>query len=245
MRVQILLFGVLKDLVSGRTQVLDLPAGATVESVLSHYRRLAPEIEELSARLAVAVNGKYAQPSLALAEGDEVALLPPVSGGSGEPEAMPPPAPSASSVAIIHEPIDSAAAVTALKDGADGAVVVFEGTVRNNTRGRRTLYLTYEAYEEMALRMMGELAREAVETQGVRSVTLIHRLGRLEIGETSIFIAVGAAHRAQAFQTCRWLIDTLKTTIPIWKKEHFVDGAVWADGEPFPNGLVEKDKAAK
>src|ERR1700722_10966426 len=124
--------------------------------------------------------------------------------------------------------------------GEDGAVVVFDGIVRNNTRGRRTLFLVYEAYEEMALRQMRALAEEAVAVHGVRQVAMVHRLGRLEVGETSVLIAVSSAHRAQAFEACRWMIDTLKKTVPIWKKEHFEDGAVWADGEPFPSELVQK-----
>ncbi|MHB1023923.1 MAG: molybdenum cofactor biosynthesis protein MoaE [Acidobacteriaceae bacterium] len=124
--------------------------------------------------------------------------------------------------------------VAAMKAGEDGAVVVFDGIVRNNTRGRRTLYLDYEAYEEMALDQMRKLAAEAVEKFGVRDVALVHRLGKLEIGETSVLIVVASAHRGAAFDACRWIIDTLKKTVPIWKKEYFVDGAVWADGEPFP-----------
>jgi len=117
----------------------------------------------------------------------------------------------------------------------DGAVIVFEGVVRNNSRRRRTLYLDYEAYESMAFNEMKKLSKVALERFKVRDVRVVHRLGRLEIGETSIAIAVASAHRTAAFDACRWLIDTLKRTVPIWKKEHFEDGAVWADGEPFPD----------
>ena len=125
-----------------------------------------------------------------------------------------------------------------IKTGPDGAVVVFDGIVRNNTRGRQTLYLVYEAYEAMALKQMRALINEAKEQFSVRDVVLVHRLGRLGIGESSVLIAVASAHRGAAFEACRWLIDTLKKTVPIWKKEHFVDGAVWADGEPFPEEIV-------
>ena len=118
--------------------------------------------------------------------------------------------------------------------------MVFEGIVRNNTRGRRTLYLDYEAYESMALNEMRKLAEAALERFAVRDVRLVHRLGRLEIGETSVLIVVAAAHRGAAFEACRWLIDSLKKTVPIWKKEHFEDGAVWADGEPFPEEIRER-----
>ena len=115
--------------------------------------------------------------------------------------------------------------------------MIFEGVVRNQTRGRRTLYLDYEAYEEMALRQMETLAEQALRQFAVRDLALVHRLGRLEIGETSVLIVVASAHRAAAFDACRWLIDTLKRTVPIWKKEYFEDGAVWADGEPFPGEI--------
>jgi molybdopterin synthase catalytic subunit len=131
-----------------------------------------------------------------------------------------------------HELLDG------LKAAPDGAVVLFDGIVRDNTRGRRTLYLVYEAYEAMALEQMRSLAEEALTRFAVRDVVLVHRLGRLEIGETSVLIAVASAHRGAAFEACRWIIDTLKKTVPIWKKEHFVDGAVWADGEPFPEAIV-------
>jgi molybdopterin synthase catalytic subunit len=141
-------------------------------------------------------------------------------------------------VELVREVIDSAALVRDIKAGGDGAVCVFDGIVRDNTRGRQTLYLDYEAYEEMALTQMRELARAAVEKFGVRDVVLVHRLGRLLVGETSVLIVVASAHRGAAFEACRWLIDTLKKQVPIWKKEQFVDGAVWADGEPFPVEIV-------
>jgi len=145
---------------------------------------------------------------------------------------------------LTREAIPAEALVAAEKQGSDGAVVVFDGIVRDNTRGRRTLYLDYEAYEEMAEKQMAELAAQAIERFGVRGVTLVHRLGRLEIGETSVLIVVASAHRGAAFEACRWIIDTLKKTVPIWKKETFVDGAVWADGEPFPAELTTGSQAA-
>jgi MoaE-MoaD fusion protein len=229
MRVTVLFFGVLKEMLASESQTLDLPYGATVAAVLEHYRKLLPQQTKLWPVLAIAVNRSYAAPGCLLRDGDEVALLPPVSGGS-----------AASVVALVREPIDAASLVAAIKQGEDGAVVVFDGIVRNHTRGRRTLFLVYEAYEEMALRQMQGLADEAIAAHGIRQVALMHRLGRLDVGETSVLIAVSSAHRVQAFEACRWLIDTLKKTVPIWKKEHFEDGAVWADGEPFPSDLVQK-----
>ncbi len=141
-------------------------------------------------------------------------------------------------VALVRDRISAAAVMDAMKAGADGAVCVFDGIVRDNTRGRRTLYLDYTAYEGMALEQMRGLAEEAVTKFDVREVAILHRLGRLVVGETSVLIVVASAHRGPAFEACRWVIDTLKKTVPIWKKEWFEDGAVWADGEPFPEEIV-------
>ena len=137
-------------------------------------------------------------------------------------------------IELTHEAIDTRTITDALKAGEDGAVTIFDGIVRNNTKGRKTLYLDYTAYDAMALQQMQALAAEAIAKFGVRDVAMVHRLGRLEVGETSILIAVAAAHRGVTFEACRWLIDTLKQQVPIWKKEVFVDGAVWSPGEPFP-----------
>jgi molybdopterin synthase catalytic subunit len=133
--------------------------------------------------------------------------------------------------------IDARAVTDSLKAGEDGAVTTFDGIVRNNTKERQTLYLEYEAYESMALELMRSLGAEAIAKFGVRDVAMIHRLGRIEVGETSVLIAVASAHRAVTFDACRWLIDTLKKQVPIWKKEVFVDGEVWGSGEPFPVGI--------
>lgn len=141
-------------------------------------------------------------------------------------------------VELTRDAIDAKVITDVLKAGEDGAVTVFDGIVRNNTRGRKTLYLEYSAYEEMALAQMRSLAAEAKQRFAVREVAMVHRLGRLEVGETSILIAVAAAHRGPTFEACRWLIDTLKKQVPVWKKEHFVDGSVWVDGEPFPAEFV-------
>ena len=138
---------------------------------------------------------------------------------------------------IVRESIDTRGVLARIKQPEDGAAIVFEGVVRNNTRGRQTLYLDYEAYEPMALQQMEQLAGQALEQYKVRDVAIVHRLGRLEIGEASVLIVVASAHRGAAYDASRWLIDTLKRTVPIWKKEYFVDGAVWADGEPFPEEI--------
>jgi molybdopterin synthase catalytic subunit len=233
MRVRILPFGVVKNWLGPEAMTLELPEGALVADLLDDLAgRLGPRLPPHGFRgIAVSVNAEYARASDALSEGDEVGLLPPVSGGAPETERE-------VITALTREPVDAERLVAAAKRGEDGAVAVFDGIVRNNSRGRQTLHLDYEAYEEMALKQMDGLGHEALEKFGVRQVTLFHRLGRLAIGETSVLIVVTSAHRAQAFDACRWLIDTLKKTVPIWKKETFVDGAVWADGEPFPAGLA-------
>jgi molybdopterin synthase catalytic subunit len=228
MQVRVLFFGVLKDLLSSSGEAVTLPEGATVAQLMEQLRDGVGH--PVWSALAVAVNREYAAASAVLHEGDEVALLPPVSGGADVAAVAP-------IVALTREHIDRGALVAALQQPGDGAVVVFDGIVRDNTRGRKTLYLDYEAYEEMALEQMQKLAREAGERFAVDRVGVVHRLGRLEIGESSIVIVVTSAHRAAAFDACRWLIDTLKRTVPVWKKEHFADGAVWKDGEPFPAEL--------
>jgi molybdopterin synthase catalytic subunit len=232
MHVHVLLFGALKDLRAQEKETVELPEQATVAEFLRGLFAVAPQLEKYAGSLAIAVNREYALPTQVLREGDEVALLPPVSGGSADDSLE-----GTDWIRLQRDPIDAGALVAAVKEGEAGAVVVFDGIVRNNTRGRRTLYLDYESYEAMALSQMQGLARDAQPRFGVRRVVLVHRLGRLQVGETSVLIVVASAHRAQAFDACRWIIDTLKKTVPIWKKEWFEDGAVWADGEPFPEEI--------
>jgi len=234
MRVHILLFGVLKDRLGASGSTIELGDGATVADLLVRLAHCHSGQAEALQGIAVSVNAEYALAAHILRDGDEVALLPPVSGGA--PAATDTSEPSVIT-ALTREVIDADTVGAAAKRGEDGAVVVFDGIVRNHTRDRRTRYLDYEAYEEMALKQMDSLSREAIARFGVRHVTMVHRLGRLNVGETSVLIVAASAHRAQAFDACRWLIDTLKKTVPIWKKETFVDGAVWAAGEPFPESI--------
>jgi MoaE-MoaD fusion protein len=253
MLVRILFFGVLKDLAGQEGESLNLPENATLHDVLSHYEARIPRLKKMASSIAMSVNQEYAGPQTKLSQGDEIALLPPVSGGSGKPEPAKGREPKGRPrhAAIMRERIETRAVLEGIKRADDGAAVVFEGVVRDNTRGRRTLYLDYEAYEDMAVKQMEELAEQALSRFPIRDVAILHRLGRLEIGETSVLIVVASAHRAAAFDACRWLIDSLKRTVPIWKKEHFEDGVVWADGEPFPaeipraQGTPAKKRASK
>ena len=137
-------------------------------------------------------------------------------------------------IELTREPIDPGPLIHHVRAPEDGAIVTFDGFVRNQSHNHSTIYLDYEAYESMALTKMGEIAAELHEKYRIHRVAIVHRLGRLQIGETSVFIAVSAPHRAAAFDACRFAIDTLKRTVPIWKKEYFEDGAVWADGEVPP-----------
>jgi len=235
-QIKVLPFGVLKDWLGAETATIEVREGATVAELLA---QLGAKLGDRQLKgIAVSVNAEYAQVGQVLRAGDEVGLLPPVSGGLGEPGESVKDGNPGGGARLTREPIDGARLAAEAKQGEDGAVVIFDGIVRNNSRGRRTVHLDYEAYEEMALKQMEELAVEARAKFGVREVKIVHRLGRLMVGETSVLIVVASAHRGQAFDACRWVIDTLKKTVPIWKKETFEDGAVWADGEPFPDGLA-------
>jgi len=230
MRVRVLFFGRLKDIVGRVEESAELPEGARVEDAFAHYRAAYPALAGLRASVAASVNQELAAWNAPLRAGDEVAFLPPVSGGALA-------AASRDWIEIVHNPISAQPIVERVKGPEEGAVVVFDGIVRNHTGGRPTLYLDYEAYEPMALEKLRELAAALRARHAVSGVAIVHRLGRLEIGETSVLIAVSAPHRAVAFDACRFAIDTLKRSVPIWKKEYFADGAVWAEGEslvPIP-----------
>jgi MoaE-MoaD fusion protein len=229
MQVRVLLFGILKDLTGHSSDAISLPDHATAADVLRHYEQSLAGQKGLMSSVAISVNQEYAPADTQLHAGDEVALLPPVSGGADAEAPL---------VKLVRERIVPHDIVPALERPEDGAIVIFDGVVRNHSRGRRTLYLEYESYEDMALKQLEELAIQAKEQFAIRDLTIVHRLGRIEVGESSVFIAVFSAHRAAAFDACRWVIDTLKRTVPIWKKEFFEDGAVWADGEPFPEQLA-------
>jgi MoaE-MoaD fusion protein len=236
MQVRVLYLGILRDIAGCSHEVVSLADGSRLGDLYTDLERRFPRLQGFRNSLALALNQEYADAAAELHNNDEVALLPPVSGGSTDDDST-----AETRVPLISEharltrdPIKTPIILSALKQAEDGAVAIFDGIVRDNSRGRRTLYLDYSAYEPMALRQMEQLARQALSNYPIRDVRLVHRLGRLQIGETSVYIAVAAPHRAATFDACRWLIDTLKKKVPIWKKEYFEDGAVWADGDPFP-----------
>ena len=244
MQVRVLYLGMLREIASCEREVVQLRDGASLADLYAELQQRLPKLRDFRGAIALAVNYEYAGGSTVLRENDEVALLPPVSGGSGSEQGktqLPLTSPHSS---LVSDPIDSAAIQAQMKRPEDGAVATFDGIVRNNSRGRKTRYLDYSGYEPMALRKMEQLATDALSRFAIRDVRIVHRLGRLQVGETSVFIAVSSAHRAAAFDACRWLIDTLKTTVPIWKKEQFEDGAVWADGEPFPPEIPRPSESA-
>lgn len=229
MRVRILLFGMLKDIAGKSSDSLDLPEQSSVRDVIARYESTIPRFKDSLPSLAFAVNQQYAKPETTLHDGDEVALLPPVSGGLDD--VTEPKAGNSRHASILRDPINAQEIRSVLSRPEDGAVAVFEGIVRNHSRGRKTLYLDYEAYEDMALQEMESLAEQALKDFKIRDVAIVHRLGRLEIGEASVAIAVASPHRAEAFDACRYAIDRIKEIVPIWKKEFYADGETWIGSE--------------
>lgn len=224
MHVRVLFFGQLKEITGVAQEETDLSDGARVEDLFERYGRRFPKLADFRASIAASVNQEYAAWRAPLTNGDEVAFLPPVSGGQQTVLVE-------DVFQLVRDPIRPGEIVEGLKAPEDGALVVFDGFVRNNFKGRQTLYLDYEAYEPMAYAKMREIGAEIRGKFPIHRLAIIHRLGRLEIGETSVLIAVSSPHRGAAFDACRYAIDTLKRSVPIWKKEYFVGGAVWAEGE--------------
>ncbi len=213
--VRMLFFAHLQDVAGSHELTLSLPEGATVERAAEVLAERSTGFADLLTQARVAVNAEFADAATLLHDGDEVAWMPPMSGGS---------------VPMLTEmPIDLAELSRAVEASGYGAVVTFSGNVRDNARGREVLYLEYEAYAPLAEKQLARLVAEA-EAQWQVKCAVQHRLGRLDIGESSVGIAVAAAHRAAAFDACRWLLDTLKETVPIWKREFFRGGDHWVEG---------------
>ena len=219
MRVGVRLFARYREAAGRERLEVDLPDGGTVETawaaVTGHY----PELLPYRPFTLFAVGHEYVQPDHLLRPGDELCLFPPVSGGRDLPHDI---------FKVVEHTLSPDAIADAVADPGAGGVVVFSGIVRNETGGRPVKYLEYEAHAPMAEAKMREIGQTVrARWPGTRAVAMLHRVGRLEIGESSVLIAVSAAHRGEAFEACRYAIDTLKTTVPVWKKEHFEDGEVW------------------
>ncbi len=225
-RVRVLFFGPLREITGVPEEEFEVEEGASLGALFDRYAERHPRMAAMRDSIVLARNREFSLSSTPLAEGDEVAFLPPVSGGSEDTAVE-----ARDVVEIVRRPIDARALAARLQRGEDGAVVTFEGVTRNHSGRRATGHLEYEAYEPMALDQMKAIVREVKERWPVDHVGIVHRLGRLEIGETSVAIVVTAGHRAPAFEACRHAIDRLKKTVPIWKKEYFADGAVWVEGD--------------
>ncbi len=223
MNVRVVLFAKPRELVGQPNVELALPTGATAAdawSQLSNRYDLGP----LPRSFRCAVNSEYAGWDDPLKEGDELAVIPPVSGGAiGERRGL---------LALSEEPLDPTGIAQRIRSNTDGALVVFQGVVREQSRGKQVRAMVYEAYGSMAQRQIEQLAEEAGRRWPVSNLAVIHRIGTLQVGDVSVVIAVAAPHRGEAFDACEWLIDELKRTVPIWKKEIYTEGEAWIEDRP-------------
>ena len=220
MQITVKLFGAVREAAGARELSVSLPEGARASDV---WRRIAgdyPDVLPFEARLAVSVNLEVTSLDTELADGDEVAFLPPVAGGSG------------TACSLSERPLDVGAVVARVSGPGMGGIVTFIGTVRDQARGREIRHLEYESYPEMAEREMEKIAVAAAERWPGTRVAIAHRAGHLEIGDIAVVVVAAAPHRGEAFEACRYAIDTLKETVPIWKKEVATDGEYWVDDRP-------------
>lgn len=221
-KVSLLFFGAARDVVGEEEIEFVLKLPASVSSSYTEIMDAFPILKEKFGRsLLFAVNQSYESADKEICEGDELAIFPPVSGGSESKDFF----------EITQEPIDVGEVARRVVLNECGATVTLDGYVREWTKGRQSLYLIYEAYEPMALKEMERLGKNAHELFEIANIGIVHRLGRLEIGETSVVISVSAPHRRAAFEACEWAIKELKKTVPIWKKEIYADGEMWVEGE--------------
>jgi len=223
----VLFFGAARDVVDANPLEISLDAPATVASAFRHLVGRFAQLERFGRSLLFAVNQEYATQDTQLNDNDELAVFPPVSGGADVCDYVCP----LDFFELTTEPIDVGQVSRRVVPRECGATVTLDGYTREWTAGRKTLYLVYEAYDTMALTEMQRLGRDAHKRFEIAHVGIVHRTGRLEIGETSVVIAVSAPHRRPAFEACEWLIKELKRTVPIWKKEVYEDGEEWVGAQ--------------
>jgi len=220
-KIRLKLFGALRDEVGGARDVdLEVEAGTSVAGLRALLAERWPVVARYGDRLAVSVNLEVAQGDVVLAQDDEVALLPPVAGGAAD---------SARRCTISESPLDEDEVIARVSGDDTGGIVSFVGTVRNHARGHSIEHLEYEAYPEMAEREMQKIVDQAEERWPGTRVAIAHRIGHLKIGDAAVVVVAAAPHRGEAFEACRFAIDTLKVTVPIWKREVATDGAYWVD----------------
>jgi MoaE-MoaD fusion protein len=237
--VRVLFFGAARDSAGQKETTLSLSSSVSAAEAFEQLLSTYPTLRRFGRSLLFAVNQEYASPELTIKDGDELAVFPPVSGGSAESV-------EGSSVSndffeITDKPLNVGAIARRVVLPRCGATVTLDGYAREWTKGRRTFHLVYEAYEPMAVKELQRLGREAHDRFDIAYIGIVHRIGKLEIGETSVVISVGAPHRHAAFEACEWAIKELKRTVPIWKKEVFADGEVWVEGEGQRSGASASD----
>ena len=245
-RVRVLFFGAARDSVGVSEVELSLEPNTSAGDAFREIVKAYPDLQRFGRSLLLAVNEEYSTEGREIANGDELAVFPPVSGGSSEQNTETEARGEAEMETVVKDrqdffelttaPLDVGAVARRIVLPQCGATVTLDGYAREWTKGRRTLYLCYEAYSPMALKEMERLGHEAHRRFDIAHIGIVHRTGRLEIGETSVVISVGAPHRRAAFEACEWAIRELKRTVPIWKKEVFEDGEIWVEGEGMPSG---------
>ena len=239
MKLSVQLFAGLHDLVGSREVELELAEGATVADLRGLFASRYPAVAPLMSTLVCAVNEEYVDGGHRLSPGDQVALIPPVSGGSSAPGGRTAARQGGSATGgrvgtdrfqVTQEPLDPQRLIDLVRRDESGALALFYGVVRNHNRGRQVLYLEYDAYPSMAVKKMRQVAEEVRSRWDITDLAISHRTGRLEIGETSLLVAVSAPHRREAFEACHYAVDRIKEIVPVWKKEVWQGGESWVEG---------------
>ena len=216
------LFARLREQAGAETETLELPEGSTLSDVYEALRQRHPALEGDRKAVRAALNQEFSVWTTEVVDGDEVAFIPPVSGGAHAGGVL---------FELTRDPLDARRLEAAVSHAGAGAICTFTGVVRDSSRGRSVTHLDYEAYAEMAAAQMRKIGDEIAGQWPEARVAMAHRTGRLEIGEASVVVSVSCPHRAEAIAACKWGIDRLKESVPIWKKEHAADGTYWIEGD--------------